>query len=61
MEIIVLMCWSIWISRNDIIFKGIISTVQSCLGLFRVVFTEAIYRAKDTQKILMSQWLDQHL
>ena len=35
MEIIVRMCWAIWIMRNDIIFKNIAHSVQRCKAVFR--------------------------
>jgi hypothetical protein len=29
---VILMCWSIWVARNDLIFNGIQPNIQSCKG-----------------------------
>jgi len=31
---IILLCWAIWTSRNDLIFKGIQPSLQVCKGTF---------------------------
>jgi hypothetical protein len=46
MEIIVTMCWAIWIMRNDIIFRNLAHSVQRCKGVFRQEFALVILRAK---------------
>jgi len=46
MEIIGLMCWSIWTSRNDFIFRGIQPTLQHCPWTFKREFSLVIHRAK---------------
>jgi hypothetical protein len=43
MKVIVLMCWSIWIARNDVIFR--LASV-SCFQGFKVLFKQLLWRAK---------------
>jgi hypothetical protein len=38
MEIIIIMCWSIWTVRNNLIFRGEEATTQKCKYVFRNVF-----------------------
>jgi len=35
MDIIIIFCWSLWMQRNDIIFRGIQPTPDRCLQFFR--------------------------
>jgi len=58
MEIIVLMSWSIWMQRNDLIFKVIQPSSDSCLQHFKKEFVLVILRAKSRHKENMSLWLD---
>jgi hypothetical protein len=46
MEIIITMCWSIWMMRNDLIFHDISHTVQRCKSVFKKKFALVILRAK---------------
>ena len=58
MEIIIIMAWSIWITRNDKIFKNISPYfVQVCLDLFKKEFAMVIHRAKDNTMPQMQQRL----
>nr|TKV94059.1 hypothetical protein SEVIR_9G269000v2 [Setaria viridis] len=61
MKVIIIMSWCIWISRNDLIFKGILPSIQSCLVHFKAVFTLVILRVKEDWKVPMSQWPHQTL
>jgi hypothetical protein len=58
MEVIIIMCWSIWIVRNNLIFRGQEASSQQCKQIFRQVFGLVILRAK---KYLphISSWLEQ--
>lgn len=47
MEIIILMAWSIWIFRNNKIFRNINSSIQVCKDKFRMEFSLVIHRAED--------------
>ena len=58
MEIIVLMSWSIWMQRNDSLFKGILSSPSNCLQNFRKELALVILRAKSKYKTAMSEWLE---
>jgi hypothetical protein len=57
MEIIVLMCWSIWKERNGWIFSNEDPSVAHCLIMFKKEFVLVIHRAKERLKPEMSSWL----
>lgn len=46
MEIVILMCYSIWTVRNDAIFRGIPACRLHCLQIFKKSFGELLWRAK---------------
>jgi hypothetical protein len=46
MDIIILMSWSIWMSRNDWIFKGIAPSIIDVTHWFKREFTLVILIAK---------------
>jgi hypothetical protein len=58
MDIIILMNWSIWMARNDLIFQGQQPNLQSVKALFRKEFALVILRAKSSLKQPMSSWLE---
>ena len=61
MEIIILGCWSIWMSRNDLIFRQLNPSVQSSRHFFKNEFALAMHRAKSSLIDLMKAWIDNHL
>jgi len=46
MEVIILLSWSIWITRNNFIFNGIQPSTQVMKATFTHEFAMVIYRAK---------------
>jgi hypothetical protein len=58
MDIIITFCWSIWMQRNDLIFKGIPLSVNTCFRNFKKEFALVILRAKSRHKVAMLQWLE---
>jgi hypothetical protein len=56
MEIIIKMCWAIWIMCNDTIFKNIFHSVQSCKTVFKKDFALVILRAKSTLHPFIDLW-----
>jgi hypothetical protein len=58
MEIIILLAWAIWVTRNDWIFNNIIPTVESCRRKFKEEFKLLLLRAKPSLVEAMSAWLD---
>jgi hypothetical protein len=56
MDIIILFCWSIWMQRNDLIFKGIQPTPAACFQHFKNEFVLAILKAKVRHKTTMLEW-----
>jgi hypothetical protein len=58
-EIIVTMCWAIWIMRNDITFKNIEHSIQRCKAVFRKKkFALVILRVKARHHPHLDQWLE---
>jgi hypothetical protein len=58
MDPIILMCWSIWMARNDSIFRGQQPVVQEAKTRFKSEFAFVIHRAKARLKQHMSSWLE---
>jgi len=61
MKIIVLMCWSIWSVRNNLIFRNQEASMQHCKYIFGYVFGLVVLRAKKRYLPLISLWLEQLL
>jgi hypothetical protein len=59
MEIIILLCWSIWMSRNNLIFRNEEASKDKCKAIFRNVFALVILRAKKNYLPNISLWLEQ--
>jgi hypothetical protein len=57
MEIIILMCWSIWKERNSWIFKNEDPSIEKCKINFKKDFALIIHRAKSRHKDDMESWL----
>ena len=61
MEVIILGCWGIWMTRNDLIFQQLIPSVQSCRFTFKKESALALHRAKNSVVDMMKEWTDSHL
>jgi hypothetical protein len=61
MEIVITMCWSIWMMRNDLIFNNISHSVQRCKSVFRKEFALVILRAKTKFQPQIDLWLDHYV
>jgi hypothetical protein len=57
MDIIILMCWTIWMSRNDLIFRGQQPTLQLAAQRFKSEFALVVLRAKASRKQSMVTWI----
>lgn len=57
MEVITLMCWAIWKSRNDFIFRQINPLVQNAKENFRREFELMLLRAKKSYSPQINQWI----
>jgi hypothetical protein len=55
--IIIIMSWSIWMDRNDIIFNGLQPSLQSAKACFRKEFALVVLRAKPSLKQQLVLWL----
>jgi hypothetical protein len=58
MEIIILMCWSIWGSRNALIFEAEAQSFQRVKESFKSHFSMVIHRAKTKHVEAMKAWLE---
>jgi hypothetical protein len=56
MDVIILMAWSIWLTRNDWMFNGIHPTVEDCRRKFMTEFS-LLLRARAESVPAMSAWL----
>jgi hypothetical protein len=57
MEIIILMAWSIWNTRNDWIFSELDPSVQRCRDKFVREFSLLLLRAKPASIPALQSWL----
>lgn len=57
MDVIILLSWSIWMARNDLIFRNIQPSLQNVKDFFQE-FALVILRAKKNAPTLMSSWID---
>jgi hypothetical protein len=57
MEVIILMSWSIWRSRNDFTFRQIQPTIASAKENFRKEFRWLLLRAKRAYYPMIEQWI----
>ncbi|KAF8768972.1 hypothetical protein HU200_007064 [Digitaria exilis] len=58
MEIIILMSWCIWTTRNDWIFRNLDPMVQNCKRRFIQEYGLLRHRAKPQTLAAMAEWLD---
>jgi hypothetical protein len=58
MEIIMVMCWSVWKEMNAWLFSNEDLSVANCLFHFESEFALVIPRAKSQMKAPMKQWLE---
>lgn len=57
MEIIILMSWAIWMTRNNKIFRQINATIQGCKGLFLVEMDVLVLRTKKSYSPKLQEWI----
>jgi hypothetical protein len=57
MEIIILMCWTIWKSRNDLIFRQINPCLNKAKADFREEFDLLLLRSKKSYSPAINQWI----
>ena len=59
MEIIIVMSWSIWAIRNDVILRGIPASSLRCSQIFKHTFSLLQWRAKKKYFPSIELWLEQ--
>nr|TKW10118.1 hypothetical protein SEVIR_6G141000v2 [Setaria viridis] len=57
MEIIVLLAWSVWTTRNDWMFKNVDPLILSCYRKFASEFKDLLLRARARHQQQMEVWL----
>ena len=57
MNIIILLCWSIWISRNDLIFQGLQPSASNCSCTFKKELVLLGHRVRSKHKSLLEEWI----
>lgn len=57
LNVVILMCWTIWGARNDLIFNGVGLNLQNCKTSFRKELALTRLRAKDSTSQLYNQWI----
>lgn len=55
MEVIILQCWAIWMTRNNKIFKDIPPSVQGCKQLFCLELDDLTHRIKRKYSIIFQE------
>lgn len=60
-EIIITMCWCIWMMRNDIIFSNISHSVQRCRSVLRKEFALVILRSETKLHPQIDLWLEDYV
>jgi hypothetical protein len=61
MDIIIILSWSIWTSRNKLIFEGQQPGIPSVKETFKQEFALVILRTKQSSRPSMTQWLNSAL
>lgn len=57
-DVVIILCWVIWMARNDLIFRDIQPMATSSKSLFFKEFALVTLRAKRQLPDLMSSWID---
>lgn len=57
MDAIILMCWTVWTARNNLIFKGIQLNLADCRRIFMKELLLLQYRIKPSQENQFNSWI----
>jgi hypothetical protein len=57
MDIIIIMCWSIWVQRNSWIFNNDDPSATNCKITFKREFALVLHMAKNKFRNQMESWL----
>ena len=57
MDAIILMCWTIWTARNELIFKGNQMNLADCKRVFFKELSLLQYRVKSSQAEQFTSWI----
>ena len=56
MVAVIVMCWTIWLARNELIFNGNQVSIQDCRRVFLKEVRLVSLRVKTSLSILFDQW-----
>lgn len=58
MEVIIIFCWAIWMTRNNLIFRQIPPSIQSYKHIFKTEFLWLLCRANRKYFPNIQEWID---
>ena len=57
MSLIILLCWTIWTARNELIFQGIQPSLGQCRATFKKELALLMHRVKAKHKPQLEEWI----
>jgi hypothetical protein len=57
MSLVILICWTIWTTRNDLIFQEIQPSIVECRAYFRKELVLLMHRVRDKHKLVLEEWI----
>ena len=61
LDIFILLCWGIWMMRNDVIFRNKNPSVEDCKRTLTVESLMLLHRTKATITPILESWIQSHL
>jgi hypothetical protein len=58
MEVFILLCWIIWIEKNDLIFKGLQPSAMKCKVNLKKELALLCFRVRSRSELAFVQWLE---
>ena len=58
LDIIILLCWAIWTSRNDVIFQNNRVSLSSTRAAFKKELTLLLHCVKSKHKACLEEWIN---
>ena len=61
MDIVILVCWAIWKTRNNFIFQGIVPNLYGCRRIFKDELSLLVHKATRKTYAGLSDWVQHFL
>ena len=58
MNILILLCWTIWCTRNGVIFDNQSASLPSCKVFFKKEITLLLHRVKPKHQVRLEEWIN---